>query len=234
MCLQSLALYRVRIKKSSVVKYISNLKSLKNLCVQALGEIHDLILMVICSNGLPELKSFECTNPEYETNVMFTWPRQTNIESLTVECILYSLSYLLLQTPKLKYLNIKLTNFGPEELTITALPIPMMINLIHLKMETHFISYNHLFDLMKSMPHLESVELSGSCMGKDLDNGHRLKELFGHLQTVELENLECLTSAKSVNTILATFNDDIDGFWSDVICSIKYDRAYLSAFGHAR
>jgi hypothetical protein len=87
---------------------------------------------------------------------------------------------------------------------------------------------------MKSMPYLESLALSGSSMGKNLDNGYQLKQLFGHLQEVILENLKCLTSASSVNTILSTFNNDVDGFWSDVTCSIKYDRAYLSAFGYAK
>ncbi|CAF1226827.1 unnamed protein product [Rotaria magnacalcarata] len=102
-------------KKPSVVKCISNFKLLKNLRVQTLGQIHDLTLMVICANGLPELRSFECTNPEYETDVIVTWPKPTNIENVEVDCILYSLSNVLLETPKLKYLNIKLVDFEPEE-----------------------------------------------------------------------------------------------------------------------
>ncbi|CAF3266090.1 unnamed protein product [Rotaria socialis] len=72
MCLQSVALHQVCIKKPSVVQYISNLKLLKNLRVQTLGQIHGLTLMVICANGLPELKSSECTNPEYESGAIFT------------------------------------------------------------------------------------------------------------------------------------------------------------------
>src|SRR5690349_2132007 len=96
------------LEKASVVKYISNLKSLKNLRVQSVGEIHDLILMIFCSIELSELKSFECTNPEYPTSIIFTWPQQTNIENLTVECVLYGFGNLLLQTPKLKYLNVEL------------------------------------------------------------------------------------------------------------------------------
>jgi hypothetical protein len=68
-------------------------------------------------------------------------------------------------------------------------------------------------------------------MGENIDNGQQLKQLFGHLHELELDNLECLTSAKSVNKILSTFNDE---FWLDVTCSIKYNRAYLSGFGHAK
>jgi len=163
--------------------------------------------------------------------LLLTWPRQTNIENLTVECVVYTFGNLLSQTPKLKYLNVDLTTYGPSESTLTDLPLPMMMNLTELKMKIHFLSYTHLFDIMKSMPNLESLELSGSSMGPNLDNGHQLKKLFGHLQEIILEDLECLTSASSVDTILATFND---GFWSDVTCSIKYDRAYLSAFGYAK
>jgi hypothetical protein len=132
--------FSARIEKASVVKYISNLKSLKNLRVQSLGEISALTLMVMCSNKLLELKTFECTNPDYETNVLFNWPKPTNIDKLTVGCNLYSLSNLLLQTPKLKYLNVKLTNYGPEDSISTDSPLPMMMNLIHLKMEIHFVS----------------------------------------------------------------------------------------------
>jgi len=236
-CLKSLTLRRVRITKakSAVVKFICNLKSLINLRVQALGEIFNLILMVICGNGLPELKSFECTSPDYETTVIFNWPMPTNIEYLTVECILYSFGNLLLQTPKLKYLNVNLTNYGPEESILIDSSLPIMNNLTYLKMEIRFVSYDDLSYIIKSMPQLQILELSGSSMGENLDNGQQLKQLFGHLSEVELDNLECLTSASSVDTILATFNDDIDGFWSNVTCSIKYgDRAYLSAFGFAR
>jgi hypothetical protein len=190
--------------------------------------------MVLCCNELPKLKSFECTNPEFFTTVIFTWPKQTNIEHLTVECTLHSFSNLLLQTPKLKYLNIDLINYAPIESIPTDPPLPIMMNLTQLKMEIHFISYFQLFHIMKSMPHLESLELSGSARGENLDNGHQLKQLFGHLQVVILEDLDCLASTSSVDTILKTFNDDVDGFWSNVTCSIKYDRAYLSAFGQAK
>ncbi len=213
------------------MKYISKLKSLKNLRVQSKGEIYQLTIMIFCSNELPELKSFECTNSEYPTTVIFISAKKTNIENLTADCILYNLSNVLLQTPKLKYLNVDLTTYGPVEPMETEFPLPMMMNLTELKMKIHFISYIHLSDILKCMPHLESFELSGSSMGENLDNGHQLKQLFGHLQEVILENLECLTSNSLVDTILATFNDD---FWSDVTCSIKYDRAFLSAFGHAK
>lgn len=205
-----------------------------NLRVQAIDEINDLILMVICCNELPKLKSFECINSEYSTSVIYTWPKQTNIEHLTVESILHSFSNLLLQTPKLKYLNIDLTNFEPEDSIPTNPSLPIMMNLKELKMKIHFISYIQLFEIMKSMPYLENLQLSGSSLGKNLDNGYQLKQLFGHLQEVILENLECLTSASSVDTILSTFNNDADGFWSDVTCSIKYDRVYLSAFGYRK
>ena len=207
---------------------------MKNLRIQALNEIHDLTLMIICINALPKLKSYECTNPDCQTAVIFTWPEQTNIEDLTIECVLYGLSNILLQTPKLKYLNVNLINYGPAEFILTDAPLPLMKDLIHLKMQISFVSFNHLSDLMKSMPNLKSLELSGASMGENMDNGYKLKHLFGHLQEVILENLQCLTSASSANTILATFNDDINGFWSDVTCSIEYNRAYLSAFGHVR
>jgi hypothetical protein len=187
--------------------------------------------MVICCNDLPELKSFECKSSDYETTVLFNWPRPTNIENLTVDCILYSFSNLLVQTPKLKYLNVKLTNYGPGQIDSS---IPIMMNLIHLKMNIRFISYDDLSQMLKSMPHLERIELSGNSMGKNLDNGHQLKQLFGHLHKVQLKNVRCLTSASSMDAILATFNDDIHGFWSNVTCSIEYDRAYLSAIGRAR
>lgn len=221
------------IEKSSVVKFLSKLKSLKNLRIQAIGEIDDLTLLIFCSNKLSELKSYECINSEYSTTVIFTWPIQTNIEYLTIDCILYNLSNILLQTPKLKYLNINLTNFQPEDRTKTNSSLPLMINLKDLKMKIHFVSFIQLSDIIKSMPNLEKLELSGSSMGKNLDNGHQLKQLFGHLQEVQLENLECLTSTSSIDTILSTF-DDINEFWSDVTCSIKYDRVYLSAFGYRK
>ncbi|UJR08601.1 hypothetical protein I4U23_012860 [Adineta vaga] len=226
--LQSLRLRRVRIRKdkASVVKYISNLKSLKHLCIQSIGEIDVLTLAIFCGNILPELKSYECTNSDEETNVLFVWGSKTKIEQMTIGCILYSLSNLLIQTPNLQYLNMKLTNFGPEDTTLTSVPLPMMINLVHLKLEIHFVSYIHLGDLIKSMPNLESLELSGSSMGEDFDNGYQLKKLIGHLQVVILENLRCFTAALSIKTILATF----DNFWSDVSCTIEYDRAYLSAY----
>jgi hypothetical protein len=219
------------IDKSSAVKFISQLKSLRNLRIQSIGEIQTLIIMIFCLNGLPELKSFECINSEYQTNVIFPGCQPTNIESLTVDCVLYNLSNLLLQTPKLKYLNIILTNYGPNEWTLMSSPLPMMMNLVDLRMEIPFISYIHLSDLMKSMPNLKILELSGTSMGENIDNGQQLKQLFGHLHELELDNLECLTSAKSVNKILSTFNDE---FWLDVTCSIKYNRAYLSGFGHAK
>ncbi|CAF1683408.1 unnamed protein product [Rotaria magnacalcarata] len=101
-------------------------------------------------------------------------------------------------------------------------------------MKINSISYNHLFDIMKSMAHLENLELSGSTSGENLDSGHKLKQLFGHLQNVELENPVSPTYTASVNKILATFNDDNNGFWPNVTCSIKYERAYLSAFGYAK
>jgi hypothetical protein len=69
------------IEKAPVVKYISKLKSLKNLRIEALGEIYDLSLVVFCSNDLPKLKSYECINSEHITSVIFTWPTQTNIEN---------------------------------------------------------------------------------------------------------------------------------------------------------
>ncbi|CAF5226186.1 unnamed protein product, partial [Rotaria magnacalcarata] len=40
----------------------------------------------------------------------------------------------------------------------------------------------------------------------------KLKQLFGHLQNVELENPVSPTYTASVNKILATFNDDNNGF----------------------
>jgi Ran GTPase-activating protein (RanGAP) involved in mRNA processing and transport len=109
-----------------------------------------------------------------------------------------------------------------------------MMYLNHLKMTIHLVSYTHLSDIMKSMPNLESLELSGTSLGENLDNGHKLKQLFGHLKIVDLDNFQCLTSTSSVDTILKTFNDDNNRFWSDVTCSIQYDRALLSAFGHAK
>jgi hypothetical protein len=184
--------------------------------------------MIFCSNGLPELKSFECINSEYQTNVIFPGRQQTNIESLTVDCILYTLCNLLLSTPKLKYLNIILSYYGPHEWTSTHSPLPMMMNLIDLKMEIHFVSYIHLSYLMESMLNLKFLELSGTSMGMNIDDGQQLKQLFGHLQEVVLDNVECLTSASSVDAILSTFNDE---FWSDVTCSIESNRAYLSRFG---
>jgi len=236
-CLESLTLYRVRIStaKSAVVKYISNLKSLKNLHVEAIDDINNLVLMIICGNGLCALKSFECTSPDHETNVIFNWPRPTNVEYLTVDCTLYGLSNLLVQTPKLKYFNVKLTNYGPGQSILTDSSLPIMMNLTHLKMHICFVSYDDLSHILKSMPHLEIIELSGSSMGKNFDNGHKLKQLFGHLRKVQLKNVECLTSASSADAILTTFNDDTNGFWSNVTCSLAYtDRAHLSAIGRAR
>jgi hypothetical protein len=104
----------------------------------------------------------------------------------------------------------------------------MMMNLIDLKMEIHFVSYIHLSYLMESMLNLKFLELSGTSMGMNIDDGQQLKQLFGHLQEVVLDNVECLTSASSVDAILSTFNDE---FWSDVTCSIESNRAYLSTFG---
>jgi hypothetical protein len=60
------------IDRGSVVRYISNLKSLKNLRVQAIDGIDVLIIMIFHFNELTELKSFECTSPDYSTNVIFT------------------------------------------------------------------------------------------------------------------------------------------------------------------
>jgi hypothetical protein len=223
------------IAKSAVVKFISNLKSLRKLDIQAVDDIFDLVLMVICANDLPELKSFECTSSDYETTVLFKWPTSTNIENLTVDCILYGLGDLLVQTPKLKYLNVKLTNYGPGQSVLTDASLPMMMSLTHLKMNIRFVSYDDLSYVLKSMPHVENIELSGSSNGANLDNGHQLKQLFGHLQKVQLKNLGCVTSASSVDAILTSFNDDMNGFWSNVTCSIEYpDRARLSAMGRAK
>jgi hypothetical protein len=220
------------VEKASVVKYISNLKSLKNLRIQAVDEMHDLTIMIFCSNKLPELKSYECRNSEHITSVLFCWPTQTNIEDLTVECVLHGLGNILLQTPKLKYLNIVLT--GLLETIEYDQPFPIMMNLIYLKIKIYLLSYNHLSNILKAMPKLESIELSGQSFGENFDNGHKLKQLFGHLKIVDLDNLVCLPSVSSVKKILKTFNNDNDGFWSDVTCSIEYKRAYLSAFGHAK
>jgi hypothetical protein len=88
-----------------------------------------------------------------------------------------------------------------------------MMHLTHVKMTIHFVSYTHLSDIMKSMPNLESLELSGTSSGENFENGHKLKQLFEHLQIVDLDNLQCLTSTSSVDTILKTFSDDNNGFW---------------------
>ena len=202
--------------------------------MQAVDEMHDLTTMIFCSNKLPELKSYECINSEHITSVLFCWPTQTNIEDLTVECVLHGLGNILLQTPKLKYLNIDLINYGLLESAEYDQPFPIMMNLIYLKIKIHYLSYNHLSDILKAMPKLESIELSGQSFGENFDNGHKLKQLLGHIKIVDLDNLACLTSVSSRKKILKTFNNDNDGFWSDVTCSIEYDRAYLSAFGHAK
>ncbi|CAF3381635.1 unnamed protein product [Rotaria sp. Silwood2] len=84
------------------------------------------------------------------------------------------------------------------------------------------------------MPCLEDLELSGSSMGENFNNGHRLKQLFEHIKDVQLDDLECLTNSSSKDTLLATFNDDINGYWFDVTCSIRHNKAYISAFGHTQ
>ncbi|CAF1173490.1 unnamed protein product [Adineta ricciae] len=226
--LRSLRLHRLRIckNKASIVKYISNLPTLKNLCIQAVGDIDVLTLAIFCENILPQLKSYECINFDQETHVSSAYGPQTSIEQLMVGCMLYKLPNLLTQTPKLQYLNIKLTNVGPADTTLLSSPLPTMTNLIHLKLEIRSVSYIHLTDLLESMPHLQSLELSGSSVGDNFDNGYRLKALFGHLPIVIIENLRCSTAARSIKTILVTF----DTFWSDVTCTIEHERAYLSAY----
>lgn len=221
------------VEKSAVVKFISNLKSLRKLHVQALGEIHDLVLMVIFCNELPELKSFECTTWDYDNTVLFNGPIPSNIENLTIDCSLYNLTNLLVQTPKLKYLNVTLINYGLEPSVLTD--SSTMMSLIHLKMNIYFVSYNNLSDIVKSMPHLKIIELSGESTGQNLDNGHQLKQLFGHLSKVQLKNVACLMAASSTDAVLATFNDEINGFWSNVTCSIGFrNRVHITATDRAR
>jgi hypothetical protein len=87
--------------------------------------------------------------------------------------------------------------------------------------------------LIKAMPHLEDLELSGSSFGPDLDNGHQLKKLFGHVQDIQFVDFDSETTATLLDIILATFHDEIDRFWSHVECIIRNNRVYLSAFGHA-
>ena len=221
------------IERGSIVRYISNLKTLQNLRVQAVDSLTFLTIMIFHFNELPNIKSLECTSPGHRTDVIFPSPQRTNIESLTVECITPSLNSILLQTPKLQYLNVKVTNNKPEWSVSFLDPLPVMKNLTHLKMKIFSLSYDDLLKIMKSMPYLKDLELSGSSLGPNLDNGHQLKILFGHIKEVHLDDLECFTSVTSIEPILATFQNDIDGFWFDVTCSMKHDKVYLSAFGHA-
>lgn len=222
------------IEKSSVVKFLTKFKSLKNLRIQSIGENDQLTLMIFCSNELPNLLSYESKNREYPTVVIFTYPRKTNIEYLTVDCTLYNLSNILIQTPKLRYLNLDLTTYGQDDRTETQSPLPKMMFLTHLTLNIHFISYKHLTDLMKIFPLLKTLDLSGNSMGQHFDNGEQLKNLFAHLREIVIDELKCLTSATSKDQILSTFLNDIDGFWSDVSCSIEYDRALISAFGRKK
>lgn len=221
-------------KNSSVVKCILKLKSLVNLHIQSTGSIEELIMMIIGYNTLPNLKSFECLNSEYLTTLLFTWPEQTNIEHLKVQCLLQGLDCLLQQTPKLKYLDIDLTNCEPDGTVLSTASFPKMMNLTQLTMKMHILSYIQLSTLIESMPYLKSLEISGSTLGTNFDNGHQLKQLLGYIQEVIIEDLECQTSASSTNAIVSTFNNESDGFWSDVTCSIENGTASISAFGYRK
>ena len=188
--------------------------------------------MISSSNNRPTLISYESKNTEYPTVIFFTYPKPTNIEYLTIDSTLYNLSSILLQTPKLRYIDLDLTTYGREDQTETQFPLPKMMFLTHLSLNMHFISYIHLTDLIKVLPSLRTLDLSGNSMGAHFDNGEKLKSLFEHLREVVIEDLNCLTHSTSTNQILSTFyNQNNNGFWSDVTCSIQYDRALISAVG---
>lgn len=210
-----------------MVKYISNLQRLQHLHVHSRGEIVELTFLVLCSGTLCELKSYECTNPDEETNVMFPSNIKTNIERLTVDCVTYGLGNLLLQTPRLQYLHLHLTDLGPKDFLLTSSPLPILTQLVHLKLHMDSVSYVHLTELLAAMPNLESLELTGLSTGPHFDDGRRLKQLFERLQVVILQDVRCSTAARATTTILGTFDD----YWSDVTCTIDDDLAYISACG---
>ena len=221
------------IDRGSVARCISHFKSLKHLRIEAIGSINMPTIMIFHFNELPELISYECISPGYRTDVLFMSSIRTNIENLTIACIFIGLGNILQRTPKLKYLNITVTSNRQQLSPMISFPLPVMNNLTHLKVKIRSLSYNHLLMLMKAMPHLEDLKLSGSSFGPNLDNGHHLKQLFGHMQDVQFTDFDSETAATLLDTILATFHDEIDRFWSHVECSIRNNRVYLSAFGQA-
>ncbi|CAF1028004.1 unnamed protein product [Didymodactylos carnosus] len=138
------------------------------------------------------LKTFIFKSLTAGLELPLTTQNTSNIEHLSIQMGSDSLGVLLCHLPKLRYLNIDLSN--PCSFKNAMSDIPIMSCITKLKLEIHHFPISFVNQLFKSVPNLQYLHFIGMTSDKKCIDpfqwANLLSSMIGHLNRIKL-NLHC-------------------------------------------